>query len=285
MGKRLLRRWGIADPSPEQCHVAARHLLVRRLLWLGTFLVLAPAVGMVFGWFGEPIAVPGLFRLVMSLVAALLLAETAAAVRQIRGVRVAVLARRSWRDLVPRWPMALLLGAAALALVLAGVGLAAQPWADRVVAGLPPNGVPQPGGWTSFVSDDVRAEIGSSPGWLVVSGTVLCLAAVLGVVRLAVRRQTVADPVVDTVLRARTARVVVGAGIGLLTHLVVLANNRLSLLSSLSFGPDPLPPPGWVLVVDSASEIVVVVLFVVAGPAWVWVATPPRRAGHLARVA
>jgi hypothetical protein len=199
----------------------------------------------------------------------------------VRGVRVAVLGRRSWRALVPTWAVAVLLGLAGLALVLAGTGLAAQPWADRVAAALPPNGVPQPpDNYTVYFSAESRVEITHPTGWALIVGTLVCLAGVLGLVRLAVRRHAVPDPEVDTVLRCRTARVAVGIGMGWLALMASWAVNRLNFLDSLSHVDRGPGPPAWLAPVHSLAQLVHLVLLLVAAAGWIWVAVPAGRIRH-----
>jgi hypothetical protein len=52
----------------------------------------------------------------------------------------------------------------------------------------------------------------------------------------------------------------------------------LGLLNSLSFGPEPLPPPGWLPAVHTVTDHLVVVLLLVGAAGWIWVAVPARRA-------
>jgi hypothetical protein len=286
-GRRFLTRWGIAFPTGEQGLAAAGYLRSRRLLYLLLFATTPPAVAALFRVLGQSDSASGTFRLLTPLVVALLVAEVVAALRQVRGPRVAVLAPRSWRDLVPVWALALLFGLAVLALGLGGLGLAAQPWADRYAAVLPRGEVPQPPtDFTVHVPDSYRTEITHSTSWIALAGTLLCLAAVLGLVRLAVRRHAVADPQVDTILRARTARVAVGIGMGWLASMTMVAVNRLGFVRSLTVAPVPgrPEPPGWLDTAYSLTRFLGLVLILVVAAGWIWVANPPRRAGNLAAI-
>ncbi|HWM03890.1 MAG TPA: hypothetical protein VNP92_16265, partial [Actinophytocola sp.] len=192
----------------------------------------------------------------------------------------ATLDRRSWRDLVPRWGVVAAGVLTFLAVAIAVLGLAAQPWADRYVAALPPNDVPQsPTDWTVHIDPDYRAELAASTGWLVLLSVVVCLAVVGLLVHLAVRRPSVSDPAVDAALRARTARVAIAIGLGWLGATVNAAQQRISMLHSAGHEGRPLPErPGWLS--GWLTETVDVVSFVAVVGAilcWIWLAVPSRR--------
>ncbi|MBB5954408.1 hypothetical protein FHS29_000978 [Saccharothrix tamanrassetensis] len=259
---RFLRRWGVEDPTEEQGSHALRYLRDRRLLYLLVFLLAAPVATAVAGLLDLPTPETSGFRdLLAPGIVALLIGEVIAALRPVRGLRVAALSRRRWRDLVPRWAMSLFSALTALAVLFASAALSAQPWALTTVS-------------AERFTDHFRAEIARPVGVVVLVGAALGLMAVLGVVRLAVRRGSVADPEVDAVLRMRSARVAVGIGMAWMAWMVTIANGRLSSLYSLS-NPSG-SGPGWmgvVPVIDSGGLFVL--LAAVVG--WIWVANPPRR--------
>jgi hypothetical protein len=273
--ERFLRRWGIADPDTRQAAEAKKYMRDRRLLYPPLFL-LAPAVAA---------SATGIVRLFVPLIVALLVAEVIAALRPVRGRRIATLTRRHWRDLVPRWAVGTLLGLAALAALMSVAGLLAQPWADRVAAAIPPGGV-----WRSAdgvmltVSAQYQAEISRSVSLLALVAVVASLVAVLGVVRLAVRRGSVTDPKVDAVLRTRSARVAVGMGIAWMGSLVVLANNQLTFLRSIDLPMPGLPPaPSWLDATAPGDFLGLLVIFVAAA-GWIWAANPSNRMPYVSAV-
>lgn len=110
-GRQLLRSWSIKEPTAEQTRQAVRYLRDRRLLYPVLF-VLSGLVDLGdIGWSTGFIPI----------IAALLIAEVIGTLRRRTGVRVASLARRTWRDLVPLWAMILFLG-----LAVTGLGFAAD---------------------------------------------------------------------------------------------------------------------------------------------------------------
>lgn len=114
-GQRLLRNWGVAAPTDEQCALARRYLLVRRVLYVVCVVLAGPVAG---AW--PPPSRP--FAYVGCFLAALLLAELIAMVRPVHGAtRVATLHRRGVRDLLPTWMIAVY--GVAVALAVAGVSL------------------------------------------------------------------------------------------------------------------------------------------------------------------
>ncbi|MEU4745190.1 hypothetical protein AB0G02_32665, partial [Actinosynnema sp. NPDC023658] len=118
------------------------------------------------------------------------------------------------------------------------------------------------------------AEAGRPVSLVALVGAAVVLVAVLGVVRLAVRRGSVADPPVDAAFRTRSARVAVGIGIAWMALAVLVANRRLAYLRSLDL--PPLSAPAWLEhtpVVDPLGLVV----FLVGLAGWVLVATPPNR--------
>ncbi|CCH35619.1 hypothetical protein ABZ816_13540 [Actinosynnema sp. NPDC047251] len=191
-GRRFLARWGVPDADEAQSRHAARHLRERRLLYPVTFL-LVPTDFLVLD-VAPHLAPIGYLRYLLPVVVALVIAEALGALRGVRGPRAAALTRRGWRDLVPKWAVVVLLALAASAVLMSLLGLLA--WRTR----------------------SVHSESG-----LVITAVAVGLAAVFGAVRLAVRRPVVADPLVDAALRARGARIAVGAGMALMAYLVFLA--------------------------------------------------------------
>ncbi|MFD0206064.1 MULTISPECIES: hypothetical protein [Saccharothrix] len=277
-GRRFLRRWGVPEPDDRQSAQAVRYLRDRRLLYPVLFLltpVVTEPVARALG-FAEPGS--GAFRSLASLLVALLAAEAAAALRPVRGTRTATLARRHWRDLVPRWAVGMLLVLGAVAVLLAVVGLAAQPWADRVADAVPTGGV-----WRSVdgtvrgtVSERHYAEIGLPVSQVALVGAVCGLAVVLGVVRLAVRRRSLADPLVDAACRTRSARVAVGIGLAWTASMVLVAVGRLDYLRSVEFAEAGFPPaPAW-LEHTSATGYLGFAAFLLGLGGWIWVANPSR---------
>jgi hypothetical protein len=277
-GRRFLQRWGAPDPDERQGAQAAKYLRDRRLLYPLLFLLAPAATAPAARTLGVPYLDSGPVRYLAPLIVALLLAETVAALRPVRGPRIATLARRRWRDLVPRWAIGTLLTLGVVAVLLAVAGLFAQPWANRIMASIPPDGVWRSAdGATLNVSEQYRAEIDRPVCWIAITGVALGLVVVLGVVRLAVRRGSVADPQVDAALRTRSARVAVGIGIAWMASMVLVANNRLGFLRGIRMPVPGFPPaPGW-LEHTSATDFLGLLVLFIAAAGWIWVANPPRR--------
>ncbi|MGH3758673.1 hypothetical protein [Actinophytocola sp.] len=276
-GRRVLRTWGIAEPTAPQIREAVRYLRQRRVLYVALFLLLPPVAGLVWPT-GDDDGTPG--DILLPLLAAMLIAELVATLRPVSGIRVATLDPRGWRDLVPPWAIAVTAVLAGWAAVLAVLGLSAQPWADRYLAALPPDGVPQPPtDWTIDLDPDVRAALAEPSGWFTLGGVACCLAVVSALVYLAVRRPSVSDAEVDVALRTRTARVAVAIGFPWLTGLVHDGQQRIAMLAGHGGDGLPLPrAPGW-LTHDFGHLVEIVDLVVLAGAlvCWMWLAVPSRR--------
>ena len=178
-GARLLRNWGVAEPTSEQGRVARLYLLNRRLLYV-VFIILAGPLG------GLAVLVIGrsYFPYVGWFLVALLLAELIAMLRPVRGeVRVATLARRGIADVVPRWMIAVHL--ITVAATVAGVVV---------------------------LETQGGQDMGLGSMWLEIALVVGSAVAVYAVAWFAVARPAVGDAQVDQALRLRSARVMIGLG-------------------------------------------------------------------------
>jgi hypothetical protein len=276
-GRRLLRRWGtIAAPSDEQVAVVVRYLRERRLLVL-PLMTLAPlTAGVMSQLAGAPASDLGLYHLLGSLLVALLLAEALAGLRPARGsIRTAMLARRRWRDLLPRWAIALHLGLTGLAIGLAIAGIAAQPWASGMVQRLPPEGASRPDGSTVTLHEVYRAAIAHPIGWHLIVAALLGSLLVFCVGSLAVARRAGADERVDAALRARSARVASGIGILLASFLAGAAANRLTFLVNMSTNIEP--PPNWLQAAAPAARWLTLAVALLALWGWSSMISAPRR--------
>jgi hypothetical protein len=172
-GRRLLRTWGIEEPSDDQATEAVFYLGQRRILYVVLFMALKPTSGLLnLGDLRLPAL--GIFG---PLVAAMLVAELISLWWPVGVLRGATLTPRSWRDLVPNWAVAIT--AVLVALVVVFAVAAPAPLGDRI----------------------------SGAGYAAV-----CLVLVGLLVHLAVRRRGAADEAVAMALRTRTARVAVGIG-------------------------------------------------------------------------
>jgi hypothetical protein len=187
-GERLLRNWGVPSPAPAQATAALRYLWQRRLLYVALFLVVPPLFGLIWRD-GTNLSNLGFF---VPVLAAMLIAELVAALRPVSGVRIASLDRRTWRDLVPRWAVAVAAMLVGLTVVAVGVGLAV-----------------------------------GAPVLPAVAHVVVCLVVVGLLVRLTVLRPSVPDEAVDAALRTRTARVAVGVGLAWLGAATAAATSAI----------------------------------------------------------
>jgi hypothetical protein len=235
-GRRLLESWGIPRPRPDQVWMAIRYLWQRRILYVVLFLAVPSLAELVLR---NDANLPDL-SIFAPLLAAMLIAELVATLRPVGGVRVASLDPRGWRDLVPRWAVV-----AAVVLVVCVVA-----WS---VAGL----VLQ----ATFTS------------WLALGSATTAVVLTVLLVRLAVRRPAVDDEEVDAALRARTARVAVGIGVGWLGAAVLMAVKQVHHL--YIFGPPEPSGPGWLY---TASGWFGMIALLTAIGCWIWVANPSRRA-------
>jgi hypothetical protein len=271
-GKRLLQRWGIAEPTAPQSAEAVRYLRQRRILYVVLFVIVPPVASLVW----PPVdnnETPG--NILVPLLAAMLIAELIATLRPVSGVRVASLDRRGWRDLVPMWAIVVTAALAAWAVTLVVLGLAAQPWAERYAATLTPLSESDQGAGVI----DPRAELVHPTGWLTLGGVAICLAVLGTLVFLAVRRPSVSDAEVDRALRTRTARVAIGIGFVWLAGLINDAQQRLVFLQGESPDTGRMPaPPAWLTEgLHQAVEIVGFATLVGAILCWIWLAMPSRK--------
>jgi hypothetical protein len=263
-GRRMLRRWGIPEPTGSQLGEAVRYLFHRRILYVVLFAIVPSLTALSRSQTEDRWLSANIF---LQLVAAMLIAELVATLRPVSGVRVASLDRRRGRDLVPGWAIAVTAVLAVLAAGLAVLALLAESWANRYAAAVP---------------EKSATTLPAPPGWLVLAGVAASLAIVALVVFLAARRPSVSDPAVDAALRIRTARVTVAIGFGSLAGLVAQAQGRLDslVLASLDAGRDAsLPaPPSWLSDdLGQGLEIAAFAVFLFALGCWIQLAMPSRR--------
>jgi hypothetical protein len=264
-GQRMLRRWGVPEPTGSQLREAVRYLFHRRILYVVLFAIVPSLTASFRSPTGDDWLSANIF---LQLVAAMLIAELIATLRPVSGVRVASLDRRRGRDLVPGWAIAVTAVLAVLAAGLAVLALLADSWANRYAAAAP--------------DEESATTLSAPPGWLVLAGVAASLATVALVVFLAARRPSVSDPAVDAALRIRTARVAVAIGFGSLAGLVAQAQGRLDslVLESLDARRDPsLPaPPSWLTDdLGQGLEIAAFAVFLFALGFWIQLAMPSRR--------
>jgi hypothetical protein len=252
----------VAEPTEPQCAEAVRYLRQRRILYVVLFVIL-PAVTILIWPPVDHDETPG--NILVPLLAAMLIAELIAILRPASGVRVASLDRRTWRDLVPWWAIAVTGVLVAWTGTLVALGFAAQPWAERYAAADP--------------EANYRTVLLDPTGWRTLGGLAICLAVVAVLVFLAVRRPSVSDARVDAALRTRTARVAVGIGFLWLAGLGNDAQLRLLSLESAGFGVHrSLPqPPGW-LTQNLHQNVEIAGFWTLVGAivCWLWLAMPTR---------
>jgi hypothetical protein len=192
--RRLLKRWGVPDPTDRERDQALTYLKRRRFWYPWLYIALAALFdnsGVLPQDDNSPVALPGVLLL------GALLAEVLAQRRSPSPHRVAVPVHRGLTDLVPRWALVLHACAAAGAVLLLGGALIGVGWASRWLAA-----------W------DTRAL------WIMLAAALVSVLTVWLVVALALRRPTVDELRIDPLLRARSARVAVGLGIGALGLMV-----------------------------------------------------------------
>jgi hypothetical protein len=183
-GPRLLRNWGVAEPTSEQGRIARLYLLYRRVLYV-VLIILAGLIGGLTDDGPQQAAFPSVYFPYLGwLLAALLLGELIAMLKPVRSpVRTATLERRTIRDVLPVWMIV-------VHVVTVVASVAGILWAD--VAGGTATGLPP-----------VWAQV------LLVLGSAV---AVYVVAWLTAARPAMGDVEVDRALRLRSARVVIGIG-------------------------------------------------------------------------
>lgn len=191
---RLLRRWGVEDPTEAELGQALTYLR-RRRFWYPWLFIGLPAL---FDGTGLlPANTDDFWWIPAILLIGALLAELFAQRRSPAPVRAAVPLRRGLTDIVPGWALAVLTVATVGAIVLLGGALAGVGWARHWY----PN-------WSTRVL------------WVALGAAVLTALLVWVVAGLALRRPAVAELRIDPLLRTRSARVPVGLGIALLCALI-----------------------------------------------------------------
>jgi len=273
-GAGLLRRWGIVELDGDKARTASRYLRERRVL---TLVVMVPALVVVSTlWVNvstyELLSEASMYLVLGSVLVSMLVAEWWAGLRRPQAsTRVAVLRRRRVSDLVPTYALVLYLAMTALAIAADVAGSVVRPWAQRMLQRSPPPAERE----RPFLAGDLYRDLAAiPPDWPFLAGTAACLAAVAGVVWLAVTRpMATEDDRVDAVLRARSARVAVGLGTALTATITQAALARLRPQSFLFVQG----APDWVTTAGTALYWVTVLVWPLGIVIWIWVTTPPRR--------
>ncbi|WP_370941948.1 hypothetical protein AB5J62_22840 [Amycolatopsis sp. cg5] len=191
---KLLRRWGVGDPTEDEVAQALTYLR-RRRVWYPWLLIGLPAA--LTGTGLLPAGQDTTWLLPSILLLGALLAELFAQRRDPSPVRAAVPVRRELTDIVPRWALVLHATAAIAAFVLLGAALAGAGWARN---------------WHPSWSERVL--------WLSLGAALVTVVTVWAVVGLALRRPPVAQLRIDPLLRTRSARVPLGLGTATLCALI-----------------------------------------------------------------
>lgn len=298
-GRRFLRRWHVGEPDDEQIAVAVRYLRERRVLMVPFVVLFASVDHVVVGrQYGYDLRY--MLTLLGALLMGLLLAESLAGLRRRRGTtRTALLVRRRAGDLVPAYAVWLYAGLTVMTVGVAVAGLVVQPAVTAALQRLPPN-EQRPDGSGLVLLDESRADLARAVGWPILAGTALITLVVLGVVWRSAVRAAHPDHRVDLVLRTRSARVAVGAGMALIGQLGVEAIERLSIVESFlrgqpqggiasllhtypvagpAFPADAVTTalPGWLHALSPAIGPLGLALLLTSVLGWVWVANPPAR--------
>ena len=276
---KLLRRWRIAEPTSAQVAEAWSYLR-RRRFWYPWIFLAAPVV---FGRFGAPGGDGhGYQQMVVTALAALLIAELLALRPTRARIRTASLTPRGLFDLVPRWGVTVFAVLIALVVGFATAGIVAQEWAFQFWQTLGPDGSVAIYGGSMTVGNP--EELGNGSGsWTILGATGLCLLAVGAVIGLAMIRPASGDPVVDAVLRTRSARVALGRGIGLAGPLLNAGVWRIGLLAQYDHQPTVPPVPGWIPELYRGTGWVPLAALLGCVLAWIWVANPPAKLPLVAR--
>jgi hypothetical protein len=154
--RKLLVNWRVAEPTADQVGEALGYLR-RRRVWYPLFFLGTPVV---LGWFGT--ANGGYGSFLITVLAALLIAELLALRPSRASVRTADLLPRGLYDLVPRWGVVLYLALGVATAGFAVAGLIGQQRTWRMG---------NDGGWE-------HADAFGPEPWLIVFATIVCLLAV-----------------------------------------------------------------------------------------------------------
>ncbi|NYH90471.1 hypothetical protein [Actinopolymorpha rutila] len=240
----MLQRWGIAEPTREQCEAAADYLRERRRLYPLVLIVLGILLTIAYRVAGRG-TVGTMAVLLGALVGTLLVGELVAALRRpVSTARVATLVPRRLTDLVPRvWLVAsATIFVLAVACVVPALGVQAwadevHAWADRHPGRIGPQGV---------LTSDALSSLprGSGAIWLTLALLVLVAVSIAAVVRLTLTRAPLAaDAAVDSALRIRTARVATGTAVLLVLGLSGTLTERIvESMDPMAVGSPPVAP-------------------------------------------
>lgn len=210
-GQRLLRRWGLPEPTVEQGKVAAAYLRTRRRRYVPIFIGLWLVVGGVRAAVDVPGNTSWFLLLLGTIIATLLVSEASAMLRPaLRSERSAALIRRGITDLVP--PYGVLAFGSVTLVTLFGI----------VVNLFLPGGKGQM--WLLLVA-------------LVAVASACCVVVWLSLIR----GRLYDDGAVDAALRIRTARVTISSGLFLTWWIALTAFERINQLVHAS-GIAQLPP-------------------------------------------
>jgi hypothetical protein len=243
-GQRLLRRWGIKEPTLEQGEAAAGYLSTRRRRYIPIFIGLWILVGIVRAVADVPGDTSWFLLLLGTIIASLLIGEVSAMLRPaLRSERSAALIRRGVTDLVPPYGV-IAFGSVTLAALFA------------VVINLF-----LPGG---------KGAMGLLLTGLVVVASACCVAVWLSLIR----GRLYDDGAVDAALRIRTARVTTSTGLWLVGWIGLTAFERINALAHSGTGAE-LPP--LLTFAETVRYPAATFVFVMCFVAWAMLINPWRK--------
>lgn len=279
-GQRVLRRWGIEQPTEEQGEAAAAYLRTRRRRYLPIFLLLLAVAAVVRSNLGVPHESPWLLLVPGAIIASLLVGELSAMLRPaLLSNRTAALIRRRVTDVVPLYGLLAYALGFAVVLVAVVVNLAAGSWAHEVVRFLS-SSKPHTVGGQAVEGFTKPPPVDLGTMWLLLVALALVTLATGAVVWLGVRRGPVYDDrAVDAALRVRSARVATGCGLGLVIAMTPVALMRIRELANPARDAidDGFPPvPGWLLAADNLANSASLIVLVCGVFCWLGLVSPIR---------
>lgn len=259
-GRKLLRRWGVREPTGSQAAEAMRYLrgrwLAYPLLFLPMFVPLAALSGHDLEGSGAASDSGGAVLAAVALT--LLLGGAAADLARSRIRDPAVHGALFDRVRVPGWGAALYLLLAVGTVVLGILDVRAAPYLPVVLAGV-----------------QTSENTSGPPLWIPLAATALCLFA-LGATRAVTSRRSLADDrTVDHALRTRSARIALSLASGAQTMVMSLACRRMNLVHDLHFGHAALP--SWLVTMSQDVHVTQMVLASAGLIGWLVLAITPCR--------
>ncbi|GAA2794705.1 hypothetical protein [Saccharopolyspora taberi] len=247
-GRKVLHKWGVPAPGDEQTRAVMGYLR-RRWIWYPWFVGASAVLGVALAEHGFR---PGAYAFLGFMVGGVL-GDVVCAL----GARRDSQKRHGLFELVPPWAVLLYGGLVVMTIAFAVVDLMAGPHLPAAVANVmsppPAELMAGPPAWSPFAATAVGALV-------VGTGLVLCM-----------RRSIAADDAVDTALRRRSARVVLGMAFPLQLLIAAMSVWRTKTVGDHE---EHAMVPSWPGTFADVVQPVLFAGFLVVLFAWIRVAGP-----------